>query len=460
MSHPIIQDDQIKHLAPSFFSSRNWSAAVDEDVREQFFRIYSPLRDKGMEAYHLSRIATALYYYRPLLADILKPSHTKCVVEIGSGRGAKAVSWASLFQSYTGIELDPNNVAQTTDLLREYGFTNARVICGNAEAVIDKPEKYGIERIDLLILFAVVEHLTIPERKSVLQLAEKVYQDGGHVLMAESPNRLCRFDQHSWQLPFTDWLPLEIMAEYAPNSKRTDLQYSLNKGSPEKSAESLYRIGRGVSFHEFECFWEKKTYDGLGIANDGYSTELLNYYPFVRDEWDLIRYCADNKVDIDRLFTRYYLEGIFSQAATDLKNDPRYLTPHEIVTPHRRRHFWQRTPTEVPPPPVVERRLFWELDEVTIGPGKGPVVIPTDASPAAQDAVLLIDVERSSGRLAVEETKSGARSTIDVAKLQQARLPIWHSRAAVPLGSSRAGTYRVQPEGSNSTLTCQGALLL
>jgi len=410
-----------------------------------------------MQDYHLSRIATALYYYRPLLADLLKPTHTKCVVEIGSGRGAKALSWASLFQSYVGIELNPADAAQTTDLLREFGATNARVICGNAEAIVEQPEKHGIERIDLLILFAVVEHLTIPERKSVLQLAETVYRRGGYVLIAESPNRLCRLDQHSWQLPFTDWLPLEIMAEYAAKSTRDDLKWRLNQASQAQAAETLYRIGRGVSFHEFECFWQKETYENLGIVSDGYSTELLNYYPFVRDEWDLLRFCTDNKVAVERLFTRYYLEGIFSANAHGPRKSAHYLTPREIALPQRR-WLWQRI-AQGPAPPIIEHRQFWALDQVTIKSGCS-MLIPTDAgSPVAQDAVLLIDLSQSSGRFAVEETKGGARSVIDLAKLGQGRLPIWHTRAAVPLGSSVGGGYRVRPEGG-SWLTCHGALLL
>src|SRR3974390_2775031 len=157
MPHPIVQDDQIRGLAPSLFSARRSSPDVDEDVREQFFRLYKPLRDKGMQDYHLSRIATALYYYRPLLADLLKPTKEKNVVEIGSGRGAKALSWASLFKTYVGIELNQDDAKQTTDLFQEFGATNARIICGNAEAIIDQPEKHGIERIDLLVLFAVIE---------------------------------------------------------------------------------------------------------------------------------------------------------------------------------------------------------------------------------------------------------------------------------------------------------------
>jgi hypothetical protein len=177
----------------------------------------------------------------------------------------------------------------------------------------------------------------------------------------------------------------------------------------------------------------------------------------VRDEWDLLRFCTDNKVPIERLFTRYYLEGIFSPNASGPRKGARYLTPGEIALPQRR-WFWQRI-VQAPPPKVVEHRQFWELDHVTIKTGDS-VLIPTDAgSPIPQDAVLLIDLSQSSGTLAVEETKSGARSVIDLAMLGQARLPIWHTRAAVPLGTSIGGIYRVQPEGG-SWLTCQGALLL
>jgi SAM-dependent methyltransferase len=460
MSHPIIQDEQINHLAPSLFSSRRWPAETDADVREQFFRIYKPLRDKGMQDYHLSRIATALYYYRPMLADILGPTQTKCVVEIGSGRGAKAVSWAGLFKSYVGIELRIEDVAETNEVLRQCGVNNARVVCGNAEAVIDQPQRYDIDRIDLLVLFAVIEHLTIPERKVVLQLAERVYRQGGHVLIAESPNRLCRLDQHTWQLPFTDWLPLEIAAEYAAKSQRDHLKRILNASSPDQRAEALYRIGRGVSYHEFECFWEKSTYDELGVVNDGYSTELLNYYPFVHDEWDLLRFCTDNNVNVGRLFTRYYLEGIFCQSAPGARKGARFLSPLEMPITHRWRRFWRRNGHDVPRATTVERRRFWEMDEVSIGPGDSLLINAEYPSAGKVDSILLVDIERSSGRLIVEEIKSGTRSVIDLAKLAAARMPIWHTRAALPLESSGGGTYRLRLEGSESRLTSHGMLLL
>src|ERR1700678_3494227 len=124
MSTPVMQDDQIAKLTPSLFSARGWSTATDEDVREQFRRVYKTLRDKGLDEYHLWRIATALYFYRPLLSDLLRPTQTKTVLEIGSGWGMKALSLANLFQNYIGIELNADDVTRSNGFLRDVGISN------------------------------------------------------------------------------------------------------------------------------------------------------------------------------------------------------------------------------------------------------------------------------------------------------------------------------------------------
>jgi hypothetical protein len=160
-----------------------------------------------------------------------------------------------------------------------------------------EPERHGIAEIDLLVLYAVLEHLTIPERRSILRLAQEVYRRGGHVLIAETPNRLSPFDTHSFQLPFVDWLPIELQEEYVSRSPREDLKAHLVAAPPDGKQGALYRIGRGLSFHEFECFWEKDSYEGLSAAQDGFSVSLLNLEPFRREEADLMKFCEDNGVD-------------------------------------------------------------------------------------------------------------------------------------------------------------------
>src|SRR5688572_5720013 len=174
MAEPVIQDDQIAAMAPSLLTAHGEAAEIDQNVRERFFRIYKPLRDKGLQPYHLSRLASAIYYYRPLLARTLKPTQSKHVLEVGCGMGLKALACADLFASYTGIELNTEQAALATGHFKDLGVVNARIICGNAEAVVRQPEKHGLPKIDLLVLYAVLEHLTIPERRTILQLAQDI----------------------------------------------------------------------------------------------------------------------------------------------------------------------------------------------------------------------------------------------------------------------------------------------
>jgi hypothetical protein len=252
--HPLISDAQIAALTPSLFSTRSYAPGTDEQIRQKFLEIYKPFRDQGMHPHDLARIASALFYYRPMLAQVLHPAKNKMVGEVGSGWGLKALAWADLFDDYVGIEIDPH-LAQTSErYFRERGLKNARAIAGNAETVLKQPKKIGIDQVDVLILYAVLEHLTLPERKSILQLAQEIYLAGGAVLIAESPNRLSCYDEHSFQLPFVEWLPVELLSEYVHKTPREDLKEQLSQAAPEKRHETLYRLGRGISCHEFECF--------------------------------------------------------------------------------------------------------------------------------------------------------------------------------------------------------------
>src|SRR5262245_39914323 len=101
MAERTITGGGIAGLAPTLFTLREPAPAADDDVRAQFARLYKPLRDGGLEPYHLARVASALYYYRPLLSAAVGRARAKHVLEIGSGYGWKALAWADLFATYT-----------------------------------------------------------------------------------------------------------------------------------------------------------------------------------------------------------------------------------------------------------------------------------------------------------------------------------------------------------------------
>lgn len=443
MSEPI-NDEQLAQLCPTLFcGDGSEQADVDEEIRSHFFRIYKPLRDSGLNSYDLSRIASALFYYRPLLSRLLYPAKDKTAVEIGSGRGLKALCWADLFSSYIGIELNEERAQQSREILSRFAVENARIITDNAERIIASPGKYGIDRIDLLVLYAVLEHMTLAERKSVLQLAHQVYRNGGHVLIAESPNRLSRFDSHSFQLPFVEFLPGELLIAYAANSQREDLKGQLRSIPPGGIEEALYRVGRGISFHEFELAWGKDGLEQIGIVSDGFSPELLNLQPFCREEWDLLRFCSDNELGVSRLFTRYWIEGIFSRGNQSQRRPVQYLSPLELNAG-----------------PVQERRRFWELDEVKLSEGESINVEAQQLGHPALNPLILMDIERSSGILEFGSSRDGQSYTINLAAIRHGRLPSWHTHVALPVKAVDGNGFYVRLHGKGSLLTCHGVLFI
>jgi hypothetical protein len=180
----------------------------------------------------------------------------------------------------------------------------------------------------------------------------------------------------------------------------------------------------------------------MALLNDGYSLDLLNLNPFMRDEWDLLKFFGDNDLDVHRTFTRYWIDGLFSQrSAGQVPKTAHYLPPGKLT---------ER--------PVYEGRRYYQLDEVTIGSETLTVQDPTRAG---QDAVLLIDISRSSGTLVVKEIgRTRSTTTFDLDKIKRARLPSWHNQVALPLGPAVDRVYQIKAHGKGSSTLCYGALFV
>src|SRR5262249_55252570 len=96
----------------------------------------------------------------------------------------------------------------------------------------------------------------------------------------ETPNRLNCFDWHSFLLPFFDSLPDGLAIAYADHSPRPFF-----KIHPEGNlVENLYRLGRGVSFHEFDL---ALGLEQLRAINDGFSSKLAHRSSLEHEPFDL-----------------------------------------------------------------------------------------------------------------------------------------------------------------------------
>ena len=87
--------------------------------------------------------------------------------------------------------------------------------------------RHETDGVDLVLLYALLEHQTLDERIETLRLAERIVRPGGAIVVTETPNRLTYVDRHTSQLPFFHLLPIELRSALCrpvtttPRSPRT-----------------------------------------------------------------------------------------------------------------------------------------------------------------------------------------------------------------------------------------------
>ena len=98
---------------------------------------------------------------------------------------------------------------------------------------------FGSGDFDLIIFFARLEHMTLPERMEALPAVWKLLADGAWLAVTETPNRLCGiFDSHTSQLPYFNWLPDDLAFAYSKFSARADFKDSFRERHPLRRCSS------------------------------------------------------------------------------------------------------------------------------------------------------------------------------------------------------------------------------
>jgi hypothetical protein len=309
-------DKKIEMLdAGAIYRGARWSGSEHtEGIKERFKRFYAGMREEGANDYDLDRIGSAIFYLRSLIQRKGLAGKGRTAVEIGSGAGAKAISLCGLFDDYIGIELNAQQVSQAEVRNRRYGSDSTRFIAGNAVHVLDNRKANGIPaRIDVLLLYAVLEHLTLEERASIILLANEVVTAGGSVLVMESPNRLIPHDSHTSGLQFYNWLPDKMAnAIGKQHALNPEIREMLCDWDAPGATTMLARAGRGVSYHDFDGRLLKPFRD-YSFAADSFDVEMLNMEPFNFQEFSLLGYLQANVPDVPAFpFSRSWLDFILN----------------------------------------------------------------------------------------------------------------------------------------------------
>jgi 2-polyprenyl-3-methyl-5-hydroxy-6-metoxy-1,4-benzoquinol methylase len=179
--------------------------------------------------------------------DATIPLKGKRILEIGAGTGASTVALAEQGARVFGIDVSEGALTVARERCRLYNL-EASFTTGNA-AKLD--QVIGDLSFDCIVYFAVLEHMTWPERFASLSTAWKRLKPGQHLVVIETPNRLWHTDTHTSGEPFFHWISDEVAYDYSRCTKREIYNRTFSGPITDAGRTLLARWGRGSSYHEF-----------------------------------------------------------------------------------------------------------------------------------------------------------------------------------------------------------------
>ena len=434
-----MDDIKIANLDPTRFyrgSSERPTTICRDATISKFRRFYAPLRNSGSHNYDLNRIASACFYFRSLLLRSGVAGTNKAAVEIGCGSGNKAFAIHDLFKSYIAIDVDADQISAAVARSDWYGDHNIDFICGNAVDVL----KDDSIAIDVLILYAVIEHLTLSERSLIIQLAETVIEKGGSVIVMESPNRLIPFDSHTSGLHFFNWLPDALANGFAKQlAKRETIRDGLCQWGSDEANTALYRYGRGVSFHDFSLNLRRPLSQWSFLA-DSYEVEMLNVEPSTFQEVALFGYLKANLADVYApAFSRCWVDFI-AQKLENETIDKTFLSPH-----------WPKWLSIDRPP------AFYDPMAIQLNSRNSRWVCELD-EPRSRDLTVMWTAPGHAGRFSVF-LNNNLSDEIDTSDLHRSRPTGWHLGYAVRIELAEPiRSIRIELAAGSSPINFQGCV--
>ncbi|HWE34197.1 MAG TPA: methyltransferase domain-containing protein [Solirubrobacteraceae bacterium] len=345
------------------------------------------------------------------------PLAGKTVLEYGCGNAAVSCAFADRAQRLIGVDIDPGWIELGNEEVRKRGLQNVELELHPVESIVEAvAARRG--QVDVFLLYAVLEHLTVAERLQVLRLAREVVKPDGAIVVCETPNRLIYFDHHTAQMPFFHLLPDELAAEYYPRSARADFRAAIDhaaEGGRAATLEAIVRWGRGVSFHEFELVFGDRL-DRHVVASN-YDPLLFSERPIHPDEVILARYLERWRPDLAPVWSRYWLDVILSP--TEISKRQPFLRPWSAETIASDRVGWTR----------------WENMYLS-----------------GRESTLQIDLPHPTGRLVVGSVTRDQRPlTLEISAAESD--PLLSADASAPRGHTRFTTFELAQPAQWITLT-------
>lgn len=289
------------------------------------------------------------------------------IVEIGCGSGSSTAAFARLAKQVCGYDIDPSYVAGARTRAQMLGLMNVSCHAVNPGQLLSEVRRcHGEDKVDLVLLYAVLEHCTTVECLETIQTGWDLLRPGGHLVVIETPNRLGYMDVHTTFLPFFHMLPGPIALRYYRYAQRQRVIKTLDAAlhiSEQEGELARIRLGTGISFHDFQIALGIEDL-GTVLAADGYEPEMLEWFPITLEERLLQTFFLARDVSAPIGFARFVLNVILRKPVGAIPAEP--LIPLASRTEFLVNYAHMKVDL-----PMQQTRLLQEFDRI----GKAELVI-------------------------------------------------------------------------------------
>ena len=249
-------------------------------------------------------------WFVPWLQRYIDLGHTS-IVEIGCGTGSTTAALAIDAKFIDAYDIAGRSIEAARRRMEIMKIGNVRFHEHHSDQLLNEMRELHLaQSVDCVVLFAVLEHQKHLERLATLRTCWDLLRPGGILVIGDTPNRLTWHDFHTSLLPFFNMLPSELALDYAVHSPRKDFRDAIaaaRSRSDDDAHNTLARLGRGISYHEFELvFGHIEAF----IVGDGFDPEPLSYFGVSLETRLLYTYVKRKRLRIPSAFLRDTIEII------------------------------------------------------------------------------------------------------------------------------------------------------
>lgn len=280
----------------------------------------------GWEDWHRRRLVAERHFI-PWIERVLA-LEGRTVLEYGSGNGPVSAAFAPRVGRFIGVDIDEHDIGVSRKILSEAGL-EPELHVSPPEEILDLTASFK-GQVDVFLCAAVLEHMSVAERRALLRVARDVVRPDGIIVVFETPNRLTPWDYHTSRLPFMNQLPEDLALAYLEKSPRAEFVEGMHAARARGAAteqDAFVRWGRGMSYHELELVFEDLPRHVLASSWDPI---LLGERDVHREELALQRVLDDARPDLPAAFSRYWLDFILTP--TPREAPATFLRPWALQT--------------------------------------------------------------------------------------------------------------------------------